>query len=184
MPRQAKRIWQAPRLWTWATSPSVLSVVVSDHGAFLATVDAYAVQRRPPGRQANLMAEVSFVISVIGVCIAVGSYFRGGRQWRRSGPELGFDLSLTGYRHPGTNAVYRVVARVEIFAAGRMAVHLRSAELRGPGSSWVRTDIANSGTVKLEPTEAVLSNGILFDVPGGQCPSHAQSGIRRWPCCE
>jgi hypothetical protein len=54
---------------------------------------------------------------------------------------------------------------MEIFAEGRMAVHLRSAELRGPGSNWVRTDIASSGTVKLEPTEHVLSNGILFDVP-------------------
>jgi hypothetical protein len=117
------------------------------------------------GPREGTIAVTSLVISVFSLLVAVLAYFSGGRQWRREGPVLAFDLTVVAYRHPGTEVVHRIRTRMEVVNVGRMAASVRAAELRGPWSdSYVLTDITSgsAGASMLQPTEYEVSNGVEF----------------------
>jgi hypothetical protein len=119
---------------------------------------------------ANTIAIISLVVSVGSLLVATSTYLSGGRQWRRAGPELAFDIIVDAYRLAGTNVVHRIVARMEVANVGRMDASLRAAELRGPWSaSYVLTDITqgSDGPPMLQPTVGVVSDGIEFRAPDG-----------------
>lgn len=123
------------------------------------------------------MVVASLVVAIAGVCIALLALIVAGRQWLASGPELAFDLTVIAYRHPGTVAVHRLVARIEVFGDGRIPAIVRRAELRGPGTDWIETDITRGRNPKLEPTESELSNGVEFRVPDATVQAMIDKGI-------
>jgi hypothetical protein len=123
------------------------------------------------GSGEDTIAIISLVISAVSLLVAAFAYFSGGRQWRREGPVLAFDLTVVAYRHPGTEAVHRIQARMEVANVGRMAASVRAAELRGPWSdSYVQTDITRgiAGAPMLQPTEYEVSDGVEFRRPASQ----------------
>jgi hypothetical protein len=105
-------------------------------------------------------------IAIAGVLIAVVSVLTTWCLWRRQGPLLAFDLVVIAFRQPGTEAVHRIKARIEVANVGRMAASVRAVELRGPWSpSFVSTDVTADGFPELQPTEFLVSNGIDFVAP-------------------
>lgn len=137
----------------------------------LGTLSGTVSTARQPADPGDTLAVISLVVSVASFFLAAAVYFSSGRQWRREGPLLAFDLTVVAYRHLGSEVVHRVQARMEVVNVGRMPALVRSAELRGPWSdSYVLTDITqgSGGPPMLQPTEYELSNSVEFLRPDGQ----------------